>query len=180
MLNPRPRFWSFCHEPWTLDVRFGVHSCWEHSLGGFYGAQGFPAGANEKPKEGALKMSSIELKSASKRLEAGVPIFFSVQNFDGSRPLAVLLTDSGLRIEVPSQKQGSTVFGELLLSNPGRYQLVLGSTKQDFEVFDRRDLDFAWQFGPVLFAVGLVLMSLALWSSRRARRIRKSQTRVGT
>jgi hypothetical protein len=117
-------------------------------------------------------MASIELNSASQRLEAGVPIFFKAQGLGDLRIRAVLVTESGARIEIPAQQQGAMVLGELLLSNPGRYQLVLGATQKQFEVFEKQDLDFAWQFGPVLFAVGLVLMTLAVWSTRRARRIR--------
>ena len=119
--------------------------------------------------------SPIQLKSASKVMETGVPIFFRYTPRDPklmSHPLldAMLKTPESLFVKVPAQRSGSQIHGEFLLSTPGQYELKVGSEVLGFEVQARSDLDFAWQFGPVLLAVGLVLFALAVWSTRRSKK----------
>lgn len=111
-------------------------------------------------------MRAIEI--TPQKILKDAPFVFKIQSEEGRRSLetAQLIHSRGTA-EVPLRFDKGHWIGELTLGQPGEYTLRVGSEKISFQVHEKEDLSFAAEFVFLAVCVGVLLIGLIRWDSKK-------------
>jgi hypothetical protein len=112
--------------------------------------------------------SKIEITSASKKLETGIPIFVNIYDSTFSENFIVLEsanTQSNLKFPLTPNNKGAQA--QLMLHVPGTYTITYKNHRSTIEVFQHEQIAFLPEILTLVIVVIVSLIGMILWTKRK-------------